>query len=67
MKSGTIVKLKALVKERFGKGISDNETAKIDRILLDIKGGLKLDRTLAGCLYWNINDVEVVHEVCVNN
>ena len=33
-------------------------TARIEVMLSDIEGGVKLDKALAGCRYWNVDDLE---------
>lgn len=36
-------------------------TARIEQLLSDIDGGVRLDRMLAGFHYWNVEDLERAH------
>jgi len=59
---GKKVKLtpKAKTHHRCPEGRENNRTAIIKGTIWEGYGGLVLDRDLAGCRYWNIEDVELV-------
>lgn len=59
---GATVKLKSSVNHACPEGRENNATATVEVHLSDVDGGLKMDRDLHGCSYWNDEDVEVVEE-----
>lgn len=57
-KVGDLVQLTDEVWNSPGTARSDNRVARVENLLDDIKGGLRLDRPVGGIKYWNENDLE---------
>lgn len=58
---GQTVKLKPSVVHACPEGRKDNDTAVVRGSLEPkIRGGVVMDRDLHGCLYWNVDDLELV-------
>lgn len=61
IQAGQTVKLKHGVVHNCPEGRADNATAVVRGLIEhEVSAGAMMDRDLHGCLFWNVNDLELV-------